>query len=393
MADQLSNELQSLRIARDAPPPRRERSWKWLRWAVPAAAVVALLVFVVYPALSRKVFKTEVDTTEIIQSSPNRAVVDLTASGYVVPQRVSKVGAKITGRIARVYIGEGDSVKEGDLLAELEDAQERSAIAVAEAQLRAAEAQLEEVEQQTERQRLLAEEGIAPVATLEDLQARLDSLRASRDAAHASLEGMRTNLSYMKIVSPISGVVIDKPAEPGELVGVMADSIAEIADMSSLMVEVDVPERRISQVVIGNPCEVVLDAYSDRRLRCKVHEIGRRVDRAKATVTVKVEFEEIPEEALPDMSARVGFLSKELPKETMDRADELVVRKSAVVGEPGSLAVFVIRDGKASRVGITVGNEDRGEYYRVVDGPVAGTRIVDNPPPGLSDGNPIKEKR
>ncbi len=403
MSDQLSSDLESLRIVRgaDLPPPEARR---WPLWAAAGAAAVGIVYFVIIPAVRRTVFKTQVEITEVISASPVRASVLLTASGYVVPQRISKVGAKITGRIARMYVKEGDSVKEGDLLAELEDAQERSSITVsqarassAEARVRTAEAQLAEAEQQMNRQQRLAEQGVAAQATVDDLITRRDSLKAARDAARAEMDAVRaevgaqqTTLSYMKITAPLTGVVIGKPAEPGELVGVMAASIAEVADMNSLMVEVDVPERRLSQVVIGNPCEAVLDAFPNRRLRCKVHEISRRIDRAKATVIVKAAFVDDPTGVLPDMSAHVGFLNQELPEEARHAADEILVPKSAIAGGPGNESVYVIRDGKARSEKIRVG-EDRGEYFILEQGPPPGTRIINNPPPGLADGHPVKE--
>lgn len=403
MSDQLSSDLHSLRInRRQAPPPAKSRRVLWIVLAV--IILSALLISSVAPAISRAIFKTPVETTEVILASPSRATVQLTASGYVVPQRTSKVGAKITGRISKIHVKEGDHVKEGNLMAELEDAQERSAVLVSlarasssEARLRTAEAQLLEAEQQLERQRQLAMEGVAAQATIEDLQARRDSLLAARDAARseaeatrAEVQAYRTNLSYMRVLAPMSGVVIGKPAGEGQLVGVMASDIAEIADLDSLMIEVDVPERRLTQVTIGNPCEAVLDAFPNRRLRCRVHEISQRVDRAKATVTVKVAFADSTEGVLPDMSARVGFLSQEVSEETLNKPDELLVPKSAVTGGSGQEAVYVIRDGKAHREVIRY-DEVRGDYYRIVQGPIAGTQIINNPPPGLADGHPVKE--
>ncbi len=407
MSDQLSSDLHSLRITRGGPKePPPPRSWGWLYWAGGGVLVVALLAAFGIPAAQRTIFKTNVEVTEVIAASPARATVQLTASGYVVPQRTSKVGAKITGRLAKVHVREGDAVKKDQIIAELEDAQERSSVAViqarvasAEARLRTAGAQLTEAEQQAERQKRLAAEGVSAQATVDDLVARRDSVLAARDAARAELDATRaemasvlTTLSYMKIAAPMDGVIIGKPAEAGELVGVMAAHIAEVADMNSLMVEVDVPERRLAQVVVGNPCEIVLDAFPSRRLRCKVHEISRKVDRSKATVTVKASFVDDPEGVLPDMSARVGFLTKELSPEVMNQPDEILVPKSALVKPDGRDAVFVIREGKARIEPVELG-EDRGDYYLLVRGPIPGTRIVNNPPSGMADGNPVREDK
>src|SRR5262249_42296301 len=147
---------------------------------------------------------------------------------------------------------------------------------------------------------------------LQDLEAHQKSLQeevraaqSEAQAAQAEINPMRVGLEDHTIVSPISGTVISKPVEVGELVGPQVN-IAEIADFDSQLVETDVPEARLYQIKPGTPCEIVLDAYPGKRYRGSAVEIGRRVDRAKATVKVKVKFVDPMEGVLPDMSARTS---------------------------------------------------------------------------------------
>src|SRR5690606_29610538 len=141
----------------------------------------------------------------------------------------------------------------------------------------------------------------------------------------------------------------------GELVGQMAASIVEIADFSSLVVETDVPEARLHLVEIGRPAEIVLDAFPGDRYRGRVREYSPRVDRAKATVTVKVEFVDATDRVLPDMSARVSFLTKELEADQMQEPAKVVVPATALTERSGAKVVFVLDAGVVKMKGVTLG--------------------------------------
>src|SRR5690606_10913834 len=128
------------------------------------------------------------------------------------------------------------------------------------------------------------------------LREQVNAANAEVKAAQALVAALRVNLDSYVVKAPISGTVVNKPPEVGEFVGPQPAGVAvdmggvEIADFSSLMVETDVPEQRLSLVKIGGPAEIVLDAYPDRRYRGKAVEITPKVNRANATVTVKVAF-------------------------------------------------------------------------------------------------------
>ncbi len=201
-----------------------------------------------------------------------------------------------------------------------------------------------------------------------------------------------TGLDNMTITSPIDGTVVEKHADVGEMIGpAAAVAIFDLADFSTNAAELDVPENKLSLVTVGGPAEIMLDAFPDKRFRGAVLEIGQKVDRAKATVKVKVRFVDTATGALPDMSARVNFLAKELDPKSMKEPPKLVVPATALIDKNGGKAVYVVKDGAASLVPVTIG-EKLGGGFVLTQGPAAGTKVVSNPPPDLRDGQDIKVK-
>ncbi len=410
MADQLSSDLAALRIERAAPPPRGGLVGK----LVVAALVLGVLgagYAVGVPYVRSQVMKAEVELTEIATVSPAQASVELTSTGYVVAQSVSKVAPKVAGKVEKAFVKEGNQVKAGDVLFEIDPADQRASIATAASQVAAARAraqtaraQLSEARVQLTRAETLAHEGISPKATAEDLRARVASLEEGVKAADAEaraagslVSALNVTLDGFTVRAPISGTIVNKPPEVGEVVGPQPAGIAadmggvEIADFSTMMVETDVPEQRLSQVKIGGPAEIVLDAYPSKRYRGKAMEITPRVNRTKATVTVKVAFVDDRENVLPDMAARVSFLSSELDKEELKAPPKTIVPGSAVANLDGSKAVFRYEDGRVRLVPVALGPAF-GSGFELVRGPPAGTRVVKNPPAELRDGQSVKEK-
>ncbi len=404
MADPLSSDLASLRIDRGAPPAPRPYARILLTLAAFALAS-AIVWLAVLPRVEGQIFQAEVTLTEIAMVSPVQSTVTVTSTGYVVPQVVSKLGAKIAGRVSHVAVKEGDTVKAGDLIARLDDADQRSAIAAAasrvavgRAHAQTARANLADIDQQVRREEALVVSGAMGRASLEDLQAKQKSLdeqvKAADTEANASqsdVDSLRTNLLDRTILAPIDGTVVAKPVEVGEMVVPAGNPVAEVADFRSLLVETDVPEGRLHLVQKGSPAEIVLDAYPDRRYRGEVREFGQRVNRAKATVTVKVRFVDTLEGVLPDMAARVSFLTQPISKDSLNEKPKRVVPGNAIVDRGGGKAVFVVSDGKVHLTPVSVG-APIGAGFELVDGPVAGTKIVSGPRPELTDGQSVKEK-
>lgn len=410
MPDDLSSDLASLRIDHAAPRPPSHG----LRVLIVAAVVAGLgaaAYFLVLPRVRSKFFKTEVVVTEIALVSPAHASITLTSTGYVMPQVVSQVAAKVPGRVAEVKVKQGQTVAVGDVLLLLDTADHlasiasaRTRVATMQANAQTARANLAEVQQQLARERGLAGEGVSPQGVADDLARRADALRASVKAADASSRAaqsevklLEVNLDNYTLRSPISGTVINKPPEVGELVGPAMTGVAamvggiEIADFSTLAVETDVPEGRLGLVQPGASVEIVLDAFAEKRYRGEVYEIVPRVNRAKATVVVKVKFIDDNKGALPDMSARVSFLSGKLDAKAVQEPPKLILPGAAVAERAGAKVVFVVEDGRLRMVPVELGPEF-GDGYVLQRGPTAGTKVVKQPGPELVDGQQVKER-
>lgn len=410
MADQLSSDLASLKIDRTADPNRRGPLTYILILIVLGAAGAAVWLLGL-PYLEANVFKREVAVTEITMVSPANASVDLTTTGYVTPQKVSQVAAKVFGKVSRVHVKQGQIVNEGDVLLELDAIDQQAMIATAEARAAAARARAVaataakvEAERQAKRARALAEGEVGSKNAAEDLEGRVEALleqakaaQAEVRAAQAEVEALRVGLKSLKVTAPIGGTVIGKPPEVGESLGMMATGLSsangtiEIADLTTLVVETDVPEQRLHLIQMGRPAEIVLDAYPNKRYRGKAVEIVPRMNRAKATATVKVAFIDAAEGVLPDMSARVSFLSKELDEATMKQPPKRIVPGAAVVERNNAKVVFVIEGDRVRVKPVQIAAPNAGGF-ELLEGPAPGTRVVRDPPADLADGQLVKEK-
>jgi HlyD family secretion protein len=405
VTDQLSSDLASLRIDRDTRSGGG--SLRRVLVVVVVVGAVAAAGWTVYPRIRGEVFKTEVAATEVTLISPVQSSVQVTATGYIVPQVTSNVGPHDTGRLARVFVKEGDTVKAGQVLAEMETLDQRSAmasagsrIAVSQAHVETAKATLAETKQKVNRERALVEHGAEGKSVLDDLVASQTSLEQQVKAAEAEVASaeadrstLAVNLRERTVVSPIDGTVVAKPMKPGEVTSPGdANPVVALVDFKSLLAEVDVPENRLSVVKLGGPADIVLDAYPDRHFRGEVVEFGKRVDRSKATLVVKVKFDEPMEGVLPEMSARVSFLSAPVSEEALKAPAKKVVAAAAVVDHGGQKVVFVIGDGgEVKAVPVMLGSAT-GSSVELLSGPAGGTRVVSSPPPELVDGMKIKEK-
>jgi RND family efflux transporter MFP subunit len=410
VTDPLSRDLASLRIERDSPKTSGGSGSRKLIVGVLTLAVLGVGAYVGVQSVKERVFKPEITTTEVALLSPAQAEITVTSSGYIIPQVTSKVGAKVPGRIKSVSVKEGDVIKAGDLIAVLDDEDQKSLIATANARVAAARARIltakantAEIAQQATRQKALVESGAVSRATFEDLDARraalaevVRSAEAEAQAAQAEVEALRVGLKDRTIVAPIGGTIIGKPLTVGETVGTSFSQtgvapIAEIVDMESLLVETDVPESRLYMAKLGAPAEIVLDAYPTRRYRGEVVELGKRINRAKATALVKVKFKDTLDGVLPEMSARVSLLQKEIDASALKEAPKRVVSPEAITERGGAKVMFVVEGGKLRATPVRLGGPV-GPSVELLDGPPPGTKVVVRPAPMLADGQRVKEE-
>ena len=401
-------DLDRLRIDRTregfGPGAPRGRRFRW--WLLGMAGV-ALAAGFLY--LWKAGFAPEVTVTVASRLYPSQALTLLNASGYVVAQRKAAVSSKSTGRLAYLAVEEGSRVKKGQIMASLENEdlvaqrdQAASQIREAEAQLAAAQAELADAAKNYERYKTLVAQDLvsrqeydAALARYDKAKAQVANAQALVKSSRAALANAQAALEYSYIRSPFDGVVLTKNADVGEVVapfGAAATaraSVVTMADFDSLMVEADVSESNLDKVRLGQPCEIALDAIPDRRFAGEVHMIVPTADRAKATVMTKVKFLERDERILPEMSAKVAFLSRPLdPAEVKPR---LMIPGAAVVSDQGRDYVFRLEDHRVRRLPVSLG-ERAGDLVEVTGGVEEGWRLVLKPPPGLRDGSRVRVK-
>lgn len=402
----LSRDLEALRINRDAPPSGGTGGV--VRTLTVLAVVVgagAGLYKYALPEIEASLYKIEVQATEISRVSPAQASVDLTSTGYIVPERTAKISSLVAGRIIKIQVNEGQKVDHGQTLFEIDLADQRAAsqtlrarAIAAEARASATRAQANEIQVQLDRENSLFTNGATTKAVVDDLSARLKSAHenanaalAEAKAAQADFQASTTPLRHAIVRAPIDGTVIGKPPQLGDVLAVGGPTLFEIVDLTSLVVEADVPEARLALAKPGAPTEIVLDSAPNDRKRGEVLAITPRVNRSKATVAVKIKFIDSPTTLFPEMSARVSFLTKPLDAEAMKAPPKTIVPASAVVDRNGGKVVYVIDGGRVRVQTVSLG-DSFGDGFELLQGPSVGTRLVRTPPPTLADNKPIKEK-
>ena len=342
----------------------------------------------------------------------------LNASGYVTPRRKATIAAKITGRVTGVYFDEGDRVKEGQLLATLDDSDVRRALesAVADrnssrAAIQDFEVQLRYAEIQLHRATELKAASVQSQDQLDNAQTSADSLRAKIalakqqvSASEARINEAQQAVDNCTIRAPFSGIIVSKDAQVGEMVspvsaggGFTRTGIATIVDMNSNEVEVDVNEAYIARVEPGQRVTSTLDAYPNWQIPSHVRTVIPTADRQKATVKVRISFDKLDPKILPDMGVKVAFLGEEEAKKKGAVQDQglkptALIPKSAVRTDAGKSYVFLVRDAKLERRGVTLGN-DRGSDVEVLAGVNSGDSLVSRGPENLQDGETVRVNR
>ena len=395
-------DLSTLRIDRDDAPIRRRRRRKWIGLGVVVVAAAAAGGWYLLQPRAQTV-----QTTPIVTAYPSQQFVVLNATGYVVAQRKAAISSKATGRLEWLGVAEGSRVKEGDVIARIDDRDVTAQAQSAEAAVRAAQANVRqaEVERQNaqveyRRNEDLVQKNFISRSALDTAKARLDrsqallaSAQANLNAARANARNAQVSVDYTQIRAPFDGVILSKSANVGDLVTPFSNAtdskgaVVTMADMGTLEVEADVSESSLAKVHVGQPAEIVLDALPDMRFRGHISRMVPTVDRAKATVMTKVKFDAIDERVLPEMSAKVSFLSQEI---TAAQQKPLVaVAGDALTQRDGRTVVFVMRDGRAVAVPVTPGTKV-GDATAIAGDVKSGEKAIVKPAPALADGALVK---
>jgi len=357
---------------------------------------------------------TEVTTVvaEAETSGPSLGNSVLNASGYVVARRMSTVASKVTGRVLEIYVEEGMAVKKDQVVARLDPVNSRTVLTMAERELEASRRNLAEIEvrlgdarRTLERNEALVKQQLVSESALDASRAEVNALAARLEASKAQVKVSESQLAMrqndyddLNVRAPFDGVIISKDAQPGEMIsplsaggGFTRTGIATIVDMDSREIEVDVNEAYINRVKPNQRVEAKLDAYPDQPLPAHVVNIVPTADRTKATVRVRIGFDKLEPQILPDMGIKVRFLDEAPAVANNSQGPRVRVPTVAVQRSGGEAYVWVVNDGTVERRAITTGAENDGQT-EVLAGVHAGEELVAPIVEGLEDGGKVKLK-
>jgi len=391
-------DLSRLKIDRGAPPirSRRRRRRVWLGIvAFVAAAGATWYIAQPHPA--------KVETVTVVTAFPSQQFVVLNATGYVVAQRKAAIASKATGRLEWLGVAEGSRVKAGEVIARIDSRDVRAQAQSAEAGVNAARAAVEQARvelanAQTElkRNQDLVAKGFITQSALDTAKMRVDrgvaalaSAQANVSQAAANARNAEVTVDYTEIRAPFDGVILSKSANVGDMVTPFSSAtdskgaVVTMADMTTLEVEADVSEASLSKVKVGQPAEIMLDALPEVRFKGRISRMVPTVDRAKATVMTKVRFDEIDPRVLPEMSAKVSFLSQDVTPE--QQKPLLAVNPAAIAARDGRAVVYVVKEGAATEVAVTPGLTI-GDLTAIAGSVKSGDKVVLRPAPELRNG-------
>jgi HlyD family secretion protein len=449
--DAKHEDLQSLRIDRTARGSSNGEPPAWARRYIVigiAVVVVLSLSMLAYRLLSRDV--PEVEVTRASAESSDVGGTVLSATGYIVAHHTINVNSKVTGRLAWIGVEKGDKVKEGQVLVRLEDEEFRASYEQAKGALDNAHAYLDELQhgsrpeeiQQAQhnldearatlvndkltldRMKELSSAGVVSRQTLDDATAKFDSDQQRVNSldkafqlmkigprpeeiarAQGALAQVQGQLDYAKsqldatvIRAPVTGTILDRTAEKGELItaqfasaaaGGPQGSVVSLADLNDLQVELDIAQADFARLGPKQKGIVTTDAYPDRKYNGEIAQISPEANRQKATVQVKVQVLNPDEYLRPEMNATVKFLADE-PKNKSEQASGAFVPASAIRDQDGKKVVFLAFDGKVRIREVHVLSQRTDGF--LVDGLVGGESVITKGPQNLKDGDTIKVK-
>ena len=398
------NDLSKLRIDKERISQRQGKKKRYILLSLTFLLVATLIILYFQGVLKPAV---GVQITAVQKIYPAQTFTLLNASGYVVAQRKAAVASKITGRLVFLGVEEGNRVKKGEIIARLENDDVKAAVQRAMADVKVAHFNLEQSQAELDdalldfnRKKELVGKEIISLSQYDSADARykkakaaVSANRATLRASEAGLKEAQVLLEYTIIRAPFDAVVLTKDADIGDIVtpiGAAADAkaaVVTIADMDSLQVEVDVSESNIAQVKVGQPCEIQLDALPDDRFRGVVHMIVPTADRTKASILVKIAFLENSPRILPEMSAKVAFLSRQISAEEEKPLKALPT--AAVLNGNGDAVVFVVCNNRALKTPVHPGRH-LDTMVEILNGVEVGDQVVLTPLDKVKNGVKVR---
>jgi HlyD family secretion protein len=358
-------DVSSLRINRNKPGLGRNRVGLFV---ILLSLVVICIIFTLWLLDDIPFLNPQVSTATVSRVSASEASTVLTSSGYVIARKKAEISPKSVGRVSWINLEEGQKVKEGELVAKLENQELK-------AQRDEVASNLDNAKKELKRQEELFAKGIISPQTLDNAKTEVRVLGAK-------LRNADELIHNTQIYAPISGVVTVKKAFLGETVtpqgfggaGSAGATFAVIVDLDSLEAETDINEQNLGKLRVGMPAEITLDAFPEHPYKARLRQIVPTADRQKGTVTVKVEFLNKDDKVLPEMSCKVGFLDPAVYKDGIER-NLILVPSSSIVDYEGKKGVFIVDNYRVKFQPVTTGGEF-GSQTEIREGLAGGEQVV-----------------
>jgi HlyD family secretion protein len=449
--DAKHEDLQSLRIDRTARGSSDGEPPAWARRYILIGIVIVVLLSL--SALAYRLLARDVPEVEVTRASAESSDIGgtvLSATGYIVAHHTINVNSKVTGRLAWIGVEKGDKVKEGQVLVRLEDQEFRASYDQAQGALDNARAYLEELQHGSrpeeiqeaqhnldearatlvndkltlDRTKELSAAGVVSHQALDDATAKFDSdqqrvnsldkafqlmkigprpeeiarARGSLAQSQGQFDYAKSQLDATVIRAPVTGTILDRTAEKGELItaqfasaaaGGPQGSVVSLADLNDIQVELDIAQSDFARLGPKQKGIVTVDAYPDRKYNGEIAQISPEANRQKATVQVKVQVLNPDEYLRPEMNATVKFLADQ-PKAASSQPAGAFVPAAAIRDHEGKKVVFLAFDGKAHMREVHVLSQRTDGF--LVEGLVGGESVITKGPQELKDGDTIKVK-
>jgi HlyD family secretion protein len=388
-----SSLLDSLKIERSAPVHRRGGPSPWL-YAGIAVLVLAggAAGWYFWPDNSVGVHAV----TASALGSGGATGTGLDASGYIVARRQATLSAKILGKLTEVNFEEGQTVKAGQIVARLDDSNYSAALQQAIQQERAAKQAYQDAAPIYARYQQLKAQGAISTDAVENQRIAFDTARTAYDVAKAATAFAQANENDTVVRASFDGIVTQKVAQVGEIVapsgagaGDTRTGIVTVVDMDSLEGLIDVSENYIDRVDVGGEAVIHLDAYPDWDIPGSVTAIIPTADQSKGTVQVRVKIKTRDKRILPQMAARVTFMTAP-EKGGASAVSRVTVPPAAVLGTGKTGSVFVIgEDNKIEKRDVALGLKT-AQSVTILSGISAGDRLAGDNLDKLHDGDRVK---
>jgi RND family efflux transporter MFP subunit len=303
-------------------------------------------------------------------------------TGSIQPERKADVRAEVPAIVLRVLKENGDQVRKGELLVQLDDTALRDALMSTEAAARAGQQALDQAERQFERMKTLRTQGMVSMQGLEDAEIKRNNLSSDLEAARARVVQARQQLQRTEVRAPFDGVVSERKVSAGDTAQI-GKELLKVIDPTSMRFEALVSADQVGSVRAGQPAHFRVNGYGDQDFAGKVRRVNPAANPTTRQVELLVDF-------VGEKQPKLAGLYAEGRVETETRSS-LTIPASAVVQDGDTTFAWRVTDSKVRKVTLKLSEKDpRSGDFVVKQGLAEGDQVIRYPTGMLKDNQPVQ---